>query len=495
MNHIVIDVSSGEEDYNSDLFGGILKVSDEKSKSADLFNPMVKDEDDDDDCVILDCDPTAKEETVIDTCGTDEVLVLGQKGEIACRDFPHPRHACAKYPFKSTLHQQFCEMCHCYVCDTRAPCPYWFRGLSLLEHCHANDKDKTWKNQRQRIRTLNMLPRPVSKHASNIVQLKRVSRPQSVPFPQNSSAPVTQFGIQACSTATSVATHPNTYSRPDHRTVQFETFPNNPVSQPHAVQSLPNNRSGSYNGVQSLPNNRSGSYNGVQSLPNQRGCSYNGNPSTQTVPSNPYVWTRTPSSGASHLENGVQNIAQGSQATCYTPPSASQGNSQRIITGSGYMSTMRGPRTKESARKTNQTMYSGGPRTKESVRKTTHHVYSGNLQTNEVPSITPSASQGNAQRIVAGYISNVRGPRTKESARKSTHHMNYGNLQTNKVPSMTPNPPANQHQQQPQSGSYKDRVLSEFEEWLLDDSSSLYPLSGQDNATTDPFDFESFLNE
>lgn len=84
MNHIVVDVSSDEDDEKpvdySYLFDEILGISDEKKpiKSTDLLNPTV---DDDDDCVILDCDPTAKE-TAIETCGTDEVLVVGQKGEV-----------------------------------------------------------------------------------------------------------------------------------------------------------------------------------------------------------------------------------------------------------------------------------------------------------------------------------------------------------------------------------------------------------------------------
>jgi hypothetical protein len=29
--------------------------------------------------------------------------------QVACRDFPHARHACAKYPFASTPHHSHCE--------------------------------------------------------------------------------------------------------------------------------------------------------------------------------------------------------------------------------------------------------------------------------------------------------------------------------------------------------------------------------------------------
>ncbi|XP_010447935.1 PREDICTED: uncharacterized protein LOC104730464 [Camelina sativa] len=421
MNHIVVDISSDEEDDDkrvvySGSFDGILDFSDEKPKSTDLSHLMVKNKDgDDDDCVILDCDPTAKE-NVVDTCGTDEVLVVGQKGEIACRDFPHPRHACAKYPFNSTLHEQFCEMCHCYVCDTRAPCTYWLSSFSILDHCHANDKDQMWNNQRESLRTGKILPRLVSKPALTKVQCKRVSRPLSLPMPRNSSTPVTQSGIQACSTTTTkVATHPNvyTYTRRGHGTRQSKTtLLKHPGSQPRDVQSLPKNRGG--------------------------GGSYNGNPSPQAVPSVP-LRTRRLSIGVSHPENnGVQNIAQGLQA---------------MFKAYKQLPVTHGP---------------------------------------------PTASQDNSQqRIVTGYVSNLSVSHMKEMARHFNRNMYSGNVQTNVVPSMTPNPPAanQQQQQQKQSGTSNDKLLSEFEDWLLDDSSMVCPLSGQDNATTAAFDFETFLNK
>ncbi|KAK4366146.1 hypothetical protein RND71_014026 [Anisodus tanguticus] len=71
---------------------------------------------------------------------------------IACRDYPHPRHLCAKFPFGSTPHERHCDQCHCYVCDTLAPCVYWSTGISSVAHCHATDKDKFWKAQRQSTR-------------------------------------------------------------------------------------------------------------------------------------------------------------------------------------------------------------------------------------------------------------------------------------------------------------------------------------------------------
>ncbi|KAG7545820.1 hypothetical protein ISN44_As12g012510 [Arabidopsis suecica] len=445
MNHIVVDVSSDEEDDKpvdySYLFDEILGISDEKKpiKSTDLLN------EDDDDCVILDCDPTAKE-TAIETCGTDEVLVVGQKGEIACRDFPHPRHACAKYPFKSTLHQTFCEMCHCYVCDTRAPCPFWFSGgISNIDHCHANDKEKTWKNQRECIRTGNMLSRAVSKPASTKLQFKRAPRRRSVPVPvpslHNSSSPGTQFGIRACSTATRVASRPKTYTRPGNRTEQSRTLQQNPGLQPQAVQSLPNHRGGS---------------------------NY-GNPSPQAVPSNPFVCTRRPSKGVYPPENSVQNISQGSQPTHYAPPMASQGAQPTLYAP---------PLASQGSQPT---------------RYAPPMASQGSQPTRYAP---PVASQGNAQRIVTGYISTVPVSHSKEYAKQFSRNMYSANVQTSAVPAVTPNPPANQQQQHQQSGRSNDRVLSEFEDWLLDDSTLSCPLSGQDNAaSTFKIDFETFLND
>uniref|UniRef100_A0A1J3F3K3 RPM1 interacting protein 13 n=1 Tax=Noccaea caerulescens TaxID=107243 RepID=A0A1J3F3K3_NOCCA len=195
-----------------------------KSTGHRKSNPKVQKDDDDDDCVVLDGDPykTTEQATTIDTCAADELLVLGQKGEIACRDFPHPRHACAKYPFDATPHDKYCDMCHCYVCDIRAPCPYWRIFFSSVDHCHAaNNKEQRWKNHRESIRNGEMLPLP----ASSIPQL------QSIRSPQNTwSSPVTHTGIRACSVRT------NANIRPIYSTTeQSRTFPQNPGLQPRGA--------------------------------------------------------------------------------------------------------------------------------------------------------------------------------------------------------------------------------------------------------------------
>ncbi|CAH8361177.1 unnamed protein product [Eruca vesicaria subsp. sativa] len=189
-NHEVVEVSSDEEadnldwlnDLSSDSTDVVEVLSEMKGSSVDSQfrkkppNSSVQALEDDDDCVILDGDPdkkTTKTSAIDDDDGyklskdddddDDEVLVVGQKGEIACRDFPHPRHSCAKYSFDSTSHEKYCDMCHCYVCDIPAPCSYWCIDAGSIDHCHANDKEKIWRNQREYFRTGIMPTQPSAK--------------------------------------------------------------------------------------------------------------------------------------------------------------------------------------------------------------------------------------------------------------------------------------------------------------------------------------------
>ncbi|VFQ68292.1 unnamed protein product [Cuscuta campestris] len=105
---------------------------------------------DDSDCVVLEEDPA---ESVKPSHGkrsydSDDLIIVSEKGPVACRDYPHPRHLCVKFPFASTPHKNHCDRCHCYVCDSLAPCGFWGNGISRKNHCHANDKDKLWKARR-----------------------------------------------------------------------------------------------------------------------------------------------------------------------------------------------------------------------------------------------------------------------------------------------------------------------------------------------------------
>ncbi|KAI6673482.1 hypothetical protein NL676_001388 [Syzygium grande] len=147
--HAVLDISSDEEglvpdapkggggesyDWVSELLGvddlitgdldEVVVVKEVSAKSKP--NKLVAD-DDDDDCVVLDGDPEKAVSAPDDAVdgGSDDLLIVGEKGQVACRDYPHPRHDCVIFPFSSTLHEKHCNLCHCYVCDSPAPCAYW----------------------------------------------------------------------------------------------------------------------------------------------------------------------------------------------------------------------------------------------------------------------------------------------------------------------------------------------------------------------------------
>lgn len=158
--------SGGSDDY--DWITELLGEGDGRSKDDSddvvvvgevIMNPKKKlkslaNNDDDDDCVVLEEDPDKPVEVENDRGDddSDDLLVVSEKGQVACRDYPHPRHLCAKFPFGSTPHERHCDQCHCYVCDTLAPCVYWRTGISSVAHCHATDKEKFWKAQRQSTR-------------------------------------------------------------------------------------------------------------------------------------------------------------------------------------------------------------------------------------------------------------------------------------------------------------------------------------------------------
>ncbi|XP_074348347.1 uncharacterized protein LOC141687089 [Apium graveolens] len=120
-----------------------LKICDVGLKEVDA------EEEEDDDCVVLDGDPDKPEavESNLMLDESDELQVVAETGQVACRDYPHPRHLCVKYPFMSTGHEKYCNQCHCYVCDSLAPCLHWDAN-----HCHATDKEEFWKNERKSLK-------------------------------------------------------------------------------------------------------------------------------------------------------------------------------------------------------------------------------------------------------------------------------------------------------------------------------------------------------
>lgn len=160
-----------------------------------------------------------------------------------------------------------------------------------------------------------MLPLP----ASSIPQLQQLSKSHSIRSPQNTwSSAVTHTGIRTCSV------RPNANIRPVYSTTeQSKTFPQNPGLHPRGA---------------------------------------NANLKPRFVSSNPF-----PSTAARRPSGGV-----------YTPPRASQGNPQRIV--SGYISTLPESNTKVFARQFNRNMYSG------------------NVQANGVPSATTNSPASQQQQ-------------------------------------------------------------------------------------------------
>ncbi|XP_057964072.1 uncharacterized protein LOC131155150 isoform X2 [Malania oleifera] len=156
----------GEVDKETDDSDEVLVVAEvppkQRIKSSSAVKSSVNDVDDD--CVILDGDPDNPVGVVNDSGnGSDDLLIVCEKGQIACRDYPHSRHCCAKFPFSSTSHEKHCELCHCYVCDSLAPCDHWGTGTSNHDHCHATDKEDAWKLLRIEFKKGKTGPLPIPK--------------------------------------------------------------------------------------------------------------------------------------------------------------------------------------------------------------------------------------------------------------------------------------------------------------------------------------------
>ncbi|KAI4378587.1 hypothetical protein MLD38_016047 [Melastoma candidum] len=162
----LIVVSNNDLDWLGELLGQGVDCSLVSGDSSDVVvvgescGPVesrkrkMGDSGSDDDCLVLDGDP---EKLVSVPCNqgngdeseVEDLVVVGETGQVACRDYPHSRHDCIKFPFNTTPHVEHCDLCHCYVCDSPAPCIYWGTGVSNSDHCHGTDKDGDWKVRRK----------------------------------------------------------------------------------------------------------------------------------------------------------------------------------------------------------------------------------------------------------------------------------------------------------------------------------------------------------
>ncbi|GFP88741.1 hypothetical protein PHJA_001017800 [Phtheirospermum japonicum] len=111
-------------------------------------------------CFILDFDPYDDSEKSrfplredFDNADSD-LHVVAERGQVACRDYPHPRHNCAKFHFEKTPHDSYCKLCYCYVCDVSAPCSKW---VGSSGHCHAfnneawDQEKKAWRIEKAKV--------------------------------------------------------------------------------------------------------------------------------------------------------------------------------------------------------------------------------------------------------------------------------------------------------------------------------------------------------
>lgn len=129
------------------------------------------------------------------------------------------------------------------MCDIPAPCPYWCIGVSSVNHCHANDKEKIWKNQREYFRTGKMPTTPPSSKPTTPLpasvtvthQFSRSTTQSIVRLSQN-PLPRNQVGIRPCSSSGRVANHSNVRAR--SRVKQSISLNHNHGLQNRQVQSL-----------------------------------------------------------------------------------------------------------------------------------------------------------------------------------------------------------------------------------------------------------------
>ncbi|XP_031121698.1 uncharacterized protein LOC116024830 [Ipomoea triloba] len=154
---VIIIISSDEDEGSGETKPAVWRRRGNESweswDSSDYDDDCVileQDDDDDDDCVILEEDPDKPTRVVNEKVSddSDDLVVVSEKGQVACRDYPHPRHLCVKFPFATTPHESHCDKCHCYVCDALAPCLYWTKD-EVLPHCDATDKMWIWRHQRE----------------------------------------------------------------------------------------------------------------------------------------------------------------------------------------------------------------------------------------------------------------------------------------------------------------------------------------------------------
>ena len=105
--------------------------------------------------------------------------------------------------------------CHCFVCDSPAPCIYWGCGVFLSDHCHATDKDERWKLQRESLKKINTSTlHPQKLHVLKHPVTQPIQNPEPIFHCTPARTPSQTFktSLRPCSaTITSAAVTPGTY--------------------------------------------------------------------------------------------------------------------------------------------------------------------------------------------------------------------------------------------------------------------------------------------
>lgn len=112
--------------------------------------------------------------------------------------------------------------CHCYVCDTLAPCLKWGAGISSSDHCHANDKTEVWKIQRKDLKRTLSSPLPASTKYGTSLGVVHSQSNENLPYDTTHLSPISVLRNQA---DRSSAMH----------TPSLNCIPQNQVSRPKAT--------------------------------------------------------------------------------------------------------------------------------------------------------------------------------------------------------------------------------------------------------------------
>ncbi|ERN00265.1 hypothetical protein AMTR_s00111p00146210 [Amborella trichopoda] len=108
---MVIDILSSDEDITP--LKPKIRLSGNENNILEVKVGRERNKVMDDDCCILDFyAQSIGFNAKIDFKVAEDLIVVGEKGPVACRDYPHPRHLCAKFPFNKTPHSLHCPQLH-----------------------------------------------------------------------------------------------------------------------------------------------------------------------------------------------------------------------------------------------------------------------------------------------------------------------------------------------------------------------------------------------